>query len=97
MKSLIVISVLALGILSCQSDKGRQSTELREMAEQNLEYVRAYGNDAHAKMILKYGQEKVAWFDSAMNATSKEFDMRDSIEQAKIDSVNALLKKDSAK
>lgn len=91
MKQLTIL--LSIILLSCQSEKGKQSEQIAQMAEKKLEFSQQYGHEnAQAKMILTYGEEKVRWFDSINASYDKADSTKQAIEQAQIDSVNQTIK-----
>lgn len=98
MKTTLVALISVLLLVSCQSEKGKQSEEMVQMAEKKLEFSRQYGHEnAQAKMILTYGEAKVRWYDSVTAAENAAYNYADSTNKAKeqhqIDSVNKLIEK----
>lgn len=92
----IYATLLVIFLASCQTKEGKESEEVLKMSKQKLEFVRKHGDDAQAKMILKYGESKVRWFDSITDARNAEYDAAQGSakakEQRQIDSVNNTLK-----
>lgn len=94
----VLMIVACLFLISCQTEKGKQSEEIVRMTEKKLEFSRQYGyENAQAKMILTYGEAKVRWYDSVTAAENAAYNYADSTNKAKeqhqIDSVNKLIEK----